>query len=85
MALRDFGDHDVVELAGDGLTGEARVACAVHTETPIEAAGSSLVEMARQQGGGVVRATEERVLELACVKQRGVWKIARATWRDGRR
>jgi hypothetical protein len=36
--------------------------------------------MARQQGGGVIRRAERRVLENAYVKHDGVWKIERSVW-----
>ena len=40
-----------------------------------------LVEMARQQGGGVVRRTERGVFENVYVKRDGSWKIQQSAYR----
>ena len=71
-----FGEQDVIELAADRKTATAVIHCSVETETPIEPS-CPLVEMARQQGDGVVRRSERRVLENSYLKQDGVWKIKR--------
>lgn len=72
--------QDVIELAPDRKTAAARMHCSVQVETPIEPP-CPLVEMARQQGGGVVRSTGRRVLESTCVKLNGVWKLERVAYR----
>ena len=54
--------------------------CIVDTEEVI-GPPCPLVEMAREQGGGVVRRTERVVFEHTYVKQEGVWKIQRSTHR----
>jgi hypothetical protein len=41
-----------------------------------------LVEMARQQGGGVVRRTEPSVIENKYVRRDGIWKIQRSAFRS---
>lgn len=73
--------RDVVEIAADGRAAVARVHCIAQIETPIEP-DCPLVRMAREQGGGVSRRSESGVLEYACVKRNGAWKILRATWRS---
>jgi len=74
-----FGAHDVIEVAPDRKTATARIHCTVETETAIESS-CTLVEMARQQGEGLLRHSERRVLESAYVKRDGVWKIARSQY-----
>jgi hypothetical protein len=70
----DFGEHDAIEIAADGLTARATFHCAVETQVPIAAEGT-LIEMARAQGEGFVRATDRRVLEMVCVCKAQTWKI----------
>jgi hypothetical protein len=77
----DFGEHDVVEIAADGLTARATLHCSVQTQVPIEGEGT-LIEMARAQGEGFVRSASRQLLEMACVRQRGAWKIKTLTMRD---
>lgn len=80
MLLGDaFGAHDVIEVAPDRETAMARIHCTVETETAIESS-CTLVEMARQQGEGLLRHSERRVLESAYVKRDGAWKIARSEY-----
>lgn len=76
-----FGDRDVIEIARDGKTAAARLHCTVRVETPIEP-GHTLVEMARQQGEGVLRRSEKRVLENSYVKRGDDWKIERSAYRS---
>ena len=68
--------HDVIEIAANGGTATSRLVCTAQIETPIEPV-TTLVEMARAQGGGVTTRTERGVLERAYVKRDGVWKIER--------
>ncbi|HZJ32617.1 MAG TPA: hypothetical protein VFD21_13665 [Vicinamibacterales bacterium] len=72
------GEHDVIEIAPDRQTATARLHVAVHTETVI-GPDCPLLEMARQQGGGVISRAEPVVLEKAYVRRDGVWKILRVT------
>lgn len=72
-----FGEPESIDVAADGRKAQVRLACTVHSATPINA-GGSLAEMARQQGEGCVRESRECVLETVCVKRDGLWKIARA-------
>lgn len=69
-----FGEHDTITIAPDGDAATAVLHCTVEIESAIGPA-CTLVEMARQQGGGVTRHTERGVFELACVKCDGVWNI----------
>ena len=69
-------DSDLsVSVAANG-TATARVPCIVETATPIDG-DETLVEMARQQGDGVVRRSERRVLAGTLVKRGGIWILER--------
>ena len=69
-------DSDLsVSVAANG-TATARVPCIVETATPIDG-DETLVEMARQQGDGVVRRSERRVLASTLVKHGGIWILER--------
>ena len=76
-----FAQQDVIDVATDHKTATARIHCRVQVETPI-GPSCPLVEMARQQGDGVVRRAEKRVLESDYVKRGGVWKIERMIYRE---
>ena len=82
LAADPLGEPDAIEIAADRATAVARVACVAQTETAITPS-CPLVEMAREQGEGVVRRAERRVLEIAFVRDDGVWKIAQAHLRPG--
>ena len=58
----------------------AHVPCTIETATPLDG-NETLVEMARQQGDGVVRRSEQRVLHGSFVKQDGFWRFAKAELR----
>src|SRR5262245_29769977 len=75
-----FGEQDAIEVAGDRTTATALLHCTVHAESPIEP-DCPLLEMARQQGGGVVRRVERGVFENVYIRRDGVWKIQRSTYR----
>jgi hypothetical protein len=69
-------DSDLsVSVAANG-TATARVPCLVETATPIDG-DETLVEMARQQGDGVVRRSERLVLAGTLVKHGGIWILER--------
>jgi hypothetical protein len=70
-----------VDVAVDGRTAVSKTSCTMSLETPIEPR-CPLVDMARQQGGGVVRRSERCVLDTVYVKQNGVWKIERLAYRS---
>jgi hypothetical protein len=70
---------DSIEIAADRQTATARLHCTVQVETPIEP-DCPLVDMARQQGGGVVRRTERGLLESVYLRREGVWKTQRSTF-----
>ena len=73
----DMGHEPQLELAEDGLSATARCACRIERET--ELTGDSTIEqMARFEGHGSHRHTEERVLATEFVKGENGWQIARA-------
>jgi hypothetical protein len=79
LSMDGFGEHDAIEIAADRKTASARTLCAVRTETAI-GPSCTLVEMAREQGEGVLRRAEKRVLRSDYVNVGGAWKIARLAW-----
>jgi hypothetical protein len=78
LAPVDFGDNDVIELASNCKTASAESHCVVDTETAIPV-DCTLADMAHQQGDGVLRRTNDRILRADLVQQRGEWKIRRLT------
>jgi hypothetical protein len=80
MTIDHSAEQDVIEVAADRRTATARMHRTVETESVI-GPDCPLVDMARQQGGGVVRQTERGVFEHVYVRQDGIWKIQRATYR----
>ena len=80
LSAQEFGERDVIEIAPDRQTATSVMHCAVDIETLI-GPSCPLVEMARQQGGGVVRRAETGVFNIAFVMRDGMWTIHRATYR----
>ena len=76
----DFGERDAIEVAADRQRATSRMHCTVQIETPI-GPSCPLVEMAREQGGGVVRRSETGVFDLSYVMRDEQWVIERATYR----
>jgi hypothetical protein len=76
----EFGERDVIELLPDRQSATGVMYCTVQIETPI-GPSCPLVEMAREQGGGVVRRTEAGVFENVYVRRDGMWTIQRSTYR----
>ena len=74
-----FDSDPAISVAANG-TATARMPCTVETATPIDG-NETLVEMARQQGDGVIRETERRVLHSTFVKRDGFWHCASAELR----
>lgn len=74
LSLDNLGEHDVIDVAPDRCTAEARMHCTVHSETAI-GPNCTLVDMARQQGEGYLRSSARRLLETRFVRQDGAWKI----------
>jgi hypothetical protein len=68
------GDQDQIDVAADGLRATGRFAVTVDLQTELPHAGT-LAQMARLQGGGVVRQIETRTLHARYVKQAGAWAI----------
>jgi hypothetical protein len=75
-----FGEQDVIEIGANRARATAIIHCIVDVEEVI-GPPCPLVEMAREQGGGIVRRTERVVFEHTYVKHEGVWKIQRSTHR----
>jgi len=73
----DLSRDATVELAEDGLTATARHVCKVELETEFTG-NSTLEQMARFQGHGSYRHSEERVLATEYVKGKNGWQIAKA-------
>jgi hypothetical protein len=80
VAPDDFGEHDVIDIAPDRQSATALLHCTVHVESAI-GPSCPLVDMARQQGGGVVRRTERGAFENVYVRREGIWKIQRCAYR----
>lgn len=80
LAADPLGGEDAIEIAASGATATARLHCTAEIERPIEPV-TPLVEMARAQGGGVLRRSEHGVLEGAYIKRDGSWTIERLEFR----
>jgi hypothetical protein len=80
LSADPLGGEDSIEIAAGGTSATGRLHCTGVIETPIEPA-TPLVEMARAQGGGVVRRSERGVLEGTYVKRDGGWRIGRLSFR----
>jgi hypothetical protein len=76
------GQPDTIEIAADGKSAAGWFHCTVEIETTI-AQDCTLARMAHAQGGGFVRRTERRVLEVEYRKASGVWAIAKARFQAG--
>jgi hypothetical protein len=75
-----FGSQERIEIGADGRTGRAALPCVMDVQTVI-GPDCPLVDMARQQGGGVERRIERGVLEASCVKRDGAWTLEDAAFR----
>jgi hypothetical protein len=71
VAAADLVSRILVEIAADRQTATGLMHCTVQIETVI-GPSCPLVEMARQQGGGVVKRSENGVFESAYVRRDGV-------------
>jgi hypothetical protein len=69
-------DADAAISVAENGTATASVLCTVQTATPI-GGDETLVEMARQQGDGVLRRSERRVLAGTLVKHGKIWILER--------
>jgi hypothetical protein len=76
IAADHAGEPDAIKVAADGKSAVGRFQCAVEIETTI-AQDCTLARMAHAQGGGFVRRTERRVLNVEYVKDGCAWAIAR--------
>jgi hypothetical protein len=77
IAADHAGQPDVIEVAADGKRAAGRFHCNVDFETAL-AQDCTLARMAHAQGGGFVRRTERRVLNVDYVKADGAWAITKA-------
>ena len=84
LAADGFGEQDVIEVAADRQTATGVMHCTVLFESPIGPA-CPLVDMAREQGGGVVTRQETGVFENVYAIRDGSWKIQRSTYRPASR
>ena len=75
--VEDLSHEPTIELAEDGFSARTQHPCKIELET--EFIGDSTVEqMARFQGQGSHRRSEQRVLATEYVKGKDGWRIARA-------
>jgi hypothetical protein len=81
VAADGFGERDVIEVAPERQTATALMHCTVEIETVI-GPSCPLVEMAREQGGGVVTRVETGVFENVYARRDGIWKIQRSAYRS---
>jgi hypothetical protein len=73
----DPGRDSTLTLAADGLSASARHACRVDIERAFSG-NSTLEQMARLQGQGSHRHSEDRILLIDYAKGQGGWQIAAA-------
>jgi hypothetical protein len=83
IAADHAGRPDAIEVAADGKSATGRFYCAVEIESAI-AQDCTLARMAHAQGGGFVRRTEHRVLNIEYVKTSGAWAIAKIEFANER-
>jgi hypothetical protein len=81
VVASEYGEYDVIDVAPDRETATGVMHCMVQIETPI-APSCPLVEMAREQGGGIVRRTESGVFENVYARRDGKWIIQSSTYRQ---
>lgn len=73
-------EQDIVEVAPDRKSARARFHCFMQAGAPI-ASKSSLMEMARLQGQGVMQWWEGGIYDNSYVKEGDIWKIKRLDYR----
>jgi hypothetical protein len=75
--LGDAQHLDTISIAPDQQRATARFHCLARLDTALhEGASRSLLEMARQQGQGVIQRWESGVLQSEYVKVASLWKLA---------
>lgn len=72
--------HEIVEVAADGKSATGQFPYSIQVGTPMKE-DSSLVTMARLQGGGIVKWWEGGICEISCIKTGEAWKIQRLEYR----
>jgi hypothetical protein len=80
VAPHGFGEHDRIEIAPDRQTATASIEVSLNAGTAV-APDCTVVQMAREQGGGLVERTDNGILENSYVKRDGVWKIRHSAFR----
>jgi hypothetical protein len=83
VVAHEFGERDLITIAADRQTATGVMHCTVQIATPIGPT-CPLVEMAREQGGGVVIRTEIGVFENEYSRRGEDWTIQRSTYRPAR-
>jgi hypothetical protein len=76
LAAHPSGRPDAIEVADDGGNAVGRFHCIVEIETAI-AQDCTIARMAHEQGGGFIRRTESRLLNVRYSKASGAWSIAK--------
>lgn len=76
LAAVGFGERDAIELGPAMDTASVTLPCMVDFERVIDG-DSTLIDMARQQGDGVLRRSEQRLLEADVIRRDGAWRFAR--------
>ncbi|HTZ99127.1 MAG TPA: hypothetical protein VMB02_02275 [Candidatus Aquilonibacter sp.] len=76
IAADHDGEPDAIEVGADGKRASGQFHCVVETETEIPQ-DNTLAQMARAQGGGFIRRTERRTVNVQYVKSAGAWAIAK--------
>ena len=77
----DFGRQDVIDIAPDRMTATATLHCIVEHEIAI-GPECPTVEMARQQGSGVIRHDERGIFDNSYVRRDGTWTLERSNFRS---
>jgi len=79
LSLEAPATVEPIVLGADGSTAAASIPCTAELETPLPPE-CTLVEMARAQGGGIVRRLAHGAVELLYEKRAGAWRVASAVF-----
>ncbi|HMB73032.1 MAG TPA: hypothetical protein VKQ06_05635 [Gammaproteobacteria bacterium] len=78
IGVTQFDSSAHIEVRDDRCSAHVRIDCVAAFDKPIEAPGSSLLDMARSQGEGFVRTRRRMALELHCERTPAGWQLLRA-------